>query len=60
MIPSSSASPSSITNMSTGRPPLWTNSTQRKVCRLYLYTTLSISKILEVVHHPMPVDSIPG
>ncbi|KAI6778665.1 Ankyrin repeat domain-containing protein-like protein [Emericellopsis cladophorae] len=30
------------------------------MCRLYLYTTLQITKILEVVHHPNPFDSIPG
>lgn len=30
------------------------------MCRLYLYTTLQINKILEVVHHPMPHESMPG
>lgn len=60
VIPTSHSSPTSVTNMQTGRPPLWTNSSQRKMCRLYLYTTLQISKILEVVHYPMPPESMPG
>ncbi|KAI5458160.1 ankyrin repeat-containing domain protein [Mariannaea sp. PMI_226] len=46
-------------NTITGRPPLWTNSSQRKVSRLYLYTTLPLSKIIEVVHAKSP-DTAPG
>lgn len=56
--PSALASPSS-NNTTTGRPPLWNSSSQRKVSRLYLYTTLSLQKIIEVVHAKSP-DAAPG
>lgn len=52
-------SPAGSNNTATGRPPLWTNSSQRKVSRLYLYTTLPIKKIIEVVHARSP-DTAPG
>ncbi|KAF7551519.1 hypothetical protein G7Z17_g4950 [Cylindrodendrum hubeiense] len=58
-IPFSSASPSGSNNTNTGRPPLWNNSSQRKVSRLYLYTTLPLQKIIEVVHVKSP-DAAPG
>lgn len=32
-----------------GRPPQWTISRSRKLARLYLYTTLSIEKIIKVL-----------
>lgn len=32
-----------------GRPPQWTVSRSRKLARLYLYTTLSIEKIIKVL-----------
>jgi hypothetical protein len=39
-----------------GRPPQWTVSRSRKLARLYVYTTLSIEKIIKVleddVFHP--------
>lgn len=57
--PFSSASPSGSNNTNTGRPPLWTSSSQRKVSRLYLYTTLPLQKIIEVVHSKSP-DTAPG
>ncbi|KAF4471824.1 Ankyrin repeat domain-containing 23 [Fusarium albosuccineum] len=52
--PVSSASPSGSNNTNTGRPPLWTPSSQRKVSRLYLYTTLPLEKIMAVVHAKSP------
>ncbi|CAM1510497.1 Fc.00g008320.m01.CDS01 [Cosmosporella sp. VM-42] len=58
-IPVSSASPSGSNNTTTGRPPLWNPSSQRKVSRLYLYTTLSLQKIIDVVHAKSP-ESAPG
>lgn len=57
--PVSSASPSGSNNTTTGRPQLWTPSSQRKVSRLYLYTTLSLEKIMAVVHAKSP-DPVPG
>jgi hypothetical protein len=59
IIPRASGSPASSTNVQTGRPPLWTSSSQRKMTRLYLYTTLPVAKILEVVHHGIPIESQP-
>jgi hypothetical protein len=32
-----------------GRPPQWTVSRSRKLARLYVYTTLSIDKIIRVL-----------
>jgi hypothetical protein len=58
-IPTTSASPSSTAAVQTGRPPLWTLSSQRKMCRLYLYTTLKIEEILDVVYHNQ-LDNAPG
>ncbi|KAM0417058.1 hypothetical protein ACHAPT_012964 [Fusarium lateritium] len=58
-VPVSSASPSGSNNTTTGRPQLWTPSSQRKVSRLYLYTTLSLDKIMAVVHAKSP-DPAPG
>ncbi|KAK4111036.1 hypothetical protein N656DRAFT_755889 [Canariomyces notabilis] len=51
----SSSSPASITTGPSpsgsriGRPPQWTVSRSRKLARLYLYTTLSIEKIIKVL-----------
>ncbi|KAH6884908.1 hypothetical protein B0T10DRAFT_550784 [Thelonectria olida] len=41
------------------RPPLWTNSAQRKVIRLYLYTTLPVKKIVEAVYSEN-YETVPG
>ncbi|KAF9874417.1 ankyrin repeat protein [Colletotrichum karsti] len=38
----------------TGRPSLWTDSAERKLARLYVYTTLPLVKIVEVVHKATP------
>lgn len=32
-----------------GRPPQWTSTRSRKLARLYMYTTLSVDKILKVL-----------
>ncbi|OAQ79815.1 ankyrin repeat protein [Purpureocillium lilacinum] len=59
-IPASSASPSAASaNTQTGRPPLWTKSAQRKMTRLYVYTTLPLDTIVKLVHCRTP-DSAPG
>ncbi|KAM0351519.1 hypothetical protein ACHAPU_002524 [Fusarium lateritium] len=59
-VPVSSASPSGSNNTTTGRPPLWTPSSRRKVSRLYLYTTLPLEKIMAVVHAKSPDTPVPG
>ncbi|KAM0427082.1 hypothetical protein ACHAQK_012223 [Fusarium lateritium] len=59
-VPVSSASPSGSNNTTTGRPPLWTPSSRRKVSRLYLYTTLPLDKIMAVVHAKSPDTPAPG
>ncbi|KAG5993309.1 hypothetical protein E4U43_003542 [Claviceps pusilla] len=43
----------------TGRPSLWTKSAQRKMTRLYVYTTLPLQKIVELVYCHTP-DLAPG
>ncbi|KAK2056109.1 ankyrin [Colletotrichum caudatum] len=49
-----SASPSSSHATQTGRPSLWSDSSERKLARLYVYTTLPLKKIVEVVHKSTP------
>ncbi|KAI8266829.1 hypothetical protein K4K58_009153 [Colletotrichum sp. SAR11_239] len=49
-----SESPSSSHATQTGRPSLWTESAERKLARLYVYTTLPLVKIVEVVHKATP------
>jgi ankyrin repeat protein len=44
----------------TGRPSLWKASAQRKMARLYVYTTLPLDKILEVVNVTSPAEAVPG
>ncbi|UNI24785.1 hypothetical protein JDV02_010509 [Purpureocillium takamizusanense] len=59
-IPASSASPSAASaNTQTGRPPLWTKSAQRKMTRLYVYTTLPLDTIVKLVHCQTP-ELAPG
>ncbi|KAF4977543.1 hypothetical protein FZEAL_5914 [Fusarium zealandicum] len=58
-VPMSSASPSGSNNTNTGRPPLWNRSSERKMSRLYLYTTLPLEKIIAVVHSKSPSEA-PG
>ncbi|KAG6007123.1 hypothetical protein E4U21_006307 [Claviceps maximensis] len=50
---------SNSTTTPTGRPSMWTKSAQRKMTRLYVYTTLPLHKIVELVHCHTP-DSAPG
>jgi hypothetical protein len=45
--PNSRASPTGGARI--GRPPQWTTSRSRKLARLYVYTTLSIEKIIRVL-----------
>ncbi|PHH72912.1 hypothetical protein CDD80_4178 [Ophiocordyceps camponoti-rufipedis] len=44
---------------SAGRPSLWTRSAERKMTRLYVYTTLPLETIVRVVHWRDP-ESSPG
>lgn len=37
-----------------GRPPFWTTSRQRKMCRLCLYTTLKMEEIIELIYIDAP------
>ena len=55
-----SASPSGQSSYPTptGRPSLWSGSDQRKLARLYVYTTLPIQKILNVLQ--VSSDAHPG
>lgn len=56
----SSVTPSNASqNPQTGRPPMWTNSSQRQMTGLYLYTTLPLNKILELINHSATTAS-PG
>ncbi|KAL2106556.1 hypothetical protein VUR80DRAFT_6548 [Thermomyces stellatus] len=58
----SSASPSGASSHATqtGRPSMWTDSGTRKLGRLYVYTTLPIKKILDVIHSTSPEETGPG
>ena len=57
--PAAAASPSTNSaNAQTGRPPLWTPSALRKMTRLYLYSTLPLPKIIEIIHNSN-IDSGP-
>ncbi|OBR06863.1 Ankyrin repeat protein [Colletotrichum higginsianum IMI 349063] len=49
-----SASPSSSHATQTGRPSLWNESSERRLARLYVYTTLPLEKIVKVVHRSTP------
>ncbi|WYZ37244.1 hypothetical protein EsH8_II_000750 [Colletotrichum jinshuiense] len=49
-----SESPSSSHATQTGRPSLWSESAERRLARLYVYTTLPLTKIVEVVHKSTP------
>ncbi|KAH7320855.1 hypothetical protein B0I35DRAFT_477397 [Stachybotrys elegans] len=44
----------------TGRPSLWKTSAQRKMARLYVYTTLPLQKILDVVYGTSSLEAAPG
>ncbi|PHH91724.1 hypothetical protein CDD83_10502 [Cordyceps sp. RAO-2017] len=57
-IPASSPSPSGASTP-TGRPSMWTASAQRKMARLYVYTTLPLEVIVKLVHYRFP-HSAPG
>jgi hypothetical protein len=47
--PASTATGAPSSGSRIGRPPQWTVSRSRKLARLYLYSTLSIEKIIEVL-----------
>ncbi|KAK8920096.1 hypothetical protein H634G_02697 [Metarhizium anisopliae BRIP 53293] len=59
-IPASHGSPSAVSaTVQTGRPSMWSKSAQRKLTRLYVYTTLPLTKIVDLVHSHTP-GTAPG
>ncbi|RDA94639.1 hypothetical protein CP533_2496 [Ophiocordyceps camponoti-saundersi (nom. inval.)] len=52
-------SPAGSPGGSPGRPSLWTPSAERKLIRLYVYTTLSLDTINKLVHYRQP-EAGPG
>ncbi|PHH59070.1 hypothetical protein CDD81_3821 [Ophiocordyceps australis] len=55
-----SASPScNSTTTPTGRPPMWSASAQRKMARLYVYTTLPLETIVRLIYSRSP-EATPG
>ncbi|KID85307.1 ankyrin repeat protein [Metarhizium guizhouense ARSEF 977] len=59
-IPASHGSPSAVSaTIQTGRPSMWSKSAQRKMTRLYVYTTLPLAKIVALVHSHTP-GTAPG
>ncbi|KAK2595076.1 hypothetical protein QQS21_007207 [Conoideocrella luteorostrata] len=50
----------SSANGQTGRPSMWSKSAQRKMTRLYLYTTLPLTKIVELIHSNASESAAPG
>ncbi|KAM3514564.1 hypothetical protein MY11210_001799 [Beauveria gryllotalpidicola] len=55
-----SRSPSYGLNATTGRPAMWTRFHQCKMVCLYVYTTLPLQKIVNVVYHKTPPNRCPG
>lgn len=55
-IPTQSASPSNQPTSPNGRPATWSVSAQRKMARLYLYTTLPVEKIRAIINGQQPPD----
>ncbi|KAL7802045.1 ankyrin repeat-containing domain protein [Trichoderma aethiopicum] len=58
LIPSQSASPSNQPNSPNGRPATWSWSAQRKMARLYLFTTLPVDKIRAIINALSPDRTI--
>ncbi|PTB63761.1 ankyrin [Trichoderma citrinoviride] len=58
VIPSQSASPSNQPISPNGRPATWSWSAQRKMARLYLFTTLPVDKIRAIVNALSPDRTI--
>ncbi|TFA98690.1 hypothetical protein CCMA1212_009492 [Trichoderma ghanense] len=58
LIPSQSASPSNQPISPNGRPATWSWSAQRKMARLYLFTTLPVDKIRAIINALSPDKTI--
>ncbi|KAL6864491.1 ankyrin repeat-containing domain protein [Trichoderma novae-zelandiae] len=58
VIPSQSASPSNQPISPNGRPAAWSWSAQRKMARLYLFTTLPVDRIRAIVNAQSPDRTI--
>lgn len=59
-----SASPSGISShathaSNTGRPSMWTDSSERQLTRLYVYTMLSVKECLRTIYRS-PAAPAPG
>lgn len=59
-----SASPSGVSSHAThatqtGRPSMWTKSSERQLTRLYLYTVLSVKECLRAIYRSS-ADPTPG
>ncbi|KAL7906948.1 ankyrin repeat-containing domain protein [Trichoderma velutinum] len=55
-IPAQSTSPGSQPISPNGRPATWSSSAQRKMARLYVFTTLSVDKIRAIINGQQPPD----
>ncbi|RFU72098.1 ankyrin repeat [Trichoderma arundinaceum] len=58
VIPTQSSSPNNQPTTPNGRPPTWSTSAQRKMARLYLYTTLPVEKIRAIINAHSPDRTI--
>ncbi|PTB40103.1 uncharacterized protein TrAFT101_004858 [Trichoderma asperellum] len=58
VIPTQSSSPNSQPTTPNGRPSAWSWSAQRKMARLYLYTTLPAEKIRAIINAHSPDKTI--
>lgn len=58
VVPESYPSPTGSSIVQTGRPSLWTQSHERQLVRLYVYTTLSLRTIIDIIFRGQ--DTKPG
>ncbi|QYT03808.1 ANK_REP_REGION domain-containing protein [Trichoderma simmonsii] len=55
-IPTQATSPNNQPISPNGRPATWSSSAQRKMARLYVFTTLSVDKIRAIINGQQPPD----
>lgn len=55
-IPTQANSPGNQPTSPNGRPATWSSSAQRKMARLYVFTTLSVDKIRAIINGQQPPD----
>jgi spore germination protein YaaH len=58
VIPTQSSSPNNQPTTPNGRPSTWSLSAQRKMARLYVYTTLPAEKIRAIINAHSPDRTI--